>query len=156
MVYGTQKWSKLLQNCFLLKFWPQTIDVSSFQVDPTTGYAETSWLSYVGQWELRFWKPYHLYVRFYWNKSQRQIDSRFQKLRLYKNASTHFYGCWNLKFGWPTQFNHLVQAKPVVGSTLKLDTSIACGQNFYKKQFWSSFGHWDSSTLVPKFNHLKT
>ena len=39
--FGTKvlesQWSKRLRNYFLLKFRPQAIDVSSFQVDPTAG-----------------------------------------------------------------------------------------------------------------------
>ena len=98
-------------------------------------------------------------ISFSWNVliiiSSRRIIFRFQKNGLYKNGLTLFHGSQNLKFYWPTQFNHLVTTQPNVGSIWNIDGSIAERLNFNKKQIWSSFDQWVTRTIRPNITDSK-
>ena len=61
----------------------------------------------------------------------------------------------NLKFYWPTQFNHLVSTQPNLELIWNIDGSIVERLNFNKTQIWSSFHHWVTRSMWPKMINLK-
>ena len=60
-----------------------------------------------------------LYNLIFWKRKLIRLE-----VFIYRTLSTDWYGSQNLKFYWPTQFNHLVSTQPNVELIWHIDGSI--------------------------------